>query len=180
MREKALQFATVAHDERALTEENRFRKNGTTPYITHPIGVAKIVEAYGGDEEQITAAFLHDVIEDTQVEYHELAEMFGQDVAQMVVELTNTSKIDRPDANRAERKRLDCLKLEGVPDRTKLIKLADIYYNVNDLDGLTPGFARKLLKEKAVQAMAVREGNSELYIQVVSSIIRQLGRLDND
>ena len=177
MREKALLFATHAHDNRASKEENRFRKNGTTPYITHPIGVAKIVEQYGGDEAQICAAKLHDVLEDCDVTFDELTEEFGEDIAGMVRDLTNTSKLDAPELNRAARKARDNLKLEKITDRAKLVKLADIYYNVNDLDGFQPGFARKFLGEKQEQAYVVREGSAELYAKVVESIDRQFARL---
>jgi guanosine-3',5'-bis(diphosphate) 3'-pyrophosphohydrolase len=177
MRKKALQFATHAHDKRAKQEENRFRKNGTTPYITHPIGVAKIVERFDGDEAQVCMAKLHDLLEDTTVEYAELVEHFGQDIADGVQALTNTSKQDRPDANRAQRKAMDCERLATIPDRYKLVKLADIYYNVNDLDGLERGFALKFLEEKRVQAGVVREGSQELYEKTIESIDRQKERL---
>lgn len=170
MREKALAFATLKH-------EGQTRKDGVTPYIIHPVGVAKIVEAYGGDEAQIVIAKLHDVIEDCECTDQEIYEEFGQDVADGVLALTNTSKVERPDLNRAARKARDNAKLAKIDERYKLVKLADIYYNVNDLAGFKRGFAFKFLEEKRVQAGVVREGSEELYLKIIESIDRQELRL---
>lgn len=172
MLQKALEFATAAHD-------GQTRKNGVTPYITHPIGVAKIVREYGGDDNQIIIAKLHDVIEDCEVTADEIRAEFGDDIADGVVALTNTSKQDAPELNRAARKARDNQKLKVIADRYKLVKLADIYYNVNDLDGFKAGFAFKFLGEKAMQAQAVKEGSEELYQKVIESISRQSERLLN-
>jgi (p)ppGpp synthase/HD superfamily hydrolase len=170
MREQTLLFATEKH-------LGQTRKNGVTEYITHPIGVAKIVEKYGGDEAQIQIALLHDVLEDCDCTDLEIYEAFGQDVADGVIALTNTSKQKAPDLNRATRKALDNERLATIPTRYKLVKLADIYYNVNDLDGLERGFAFKFLDEKRRQAEVVREGNEELYEAIIESIDRQQERL---
>lgn len=163
MREKALKFATLKH-------AGQTRKNGTTPYITHPVGVAKIVEAHGGDLEQIIIAKLHDVVEDCECTDQEIHDEFGKDVADGVLALTNTSKLERPDLNRAARKARDNEKLAKIPVRYKLVKLADIYYNVSDLDGFKKGFAFKFLGEKREQAAAVREGSEVLYNKIINTI----------
>lgn len=173
MRERAKQFAAEKHD-------GQTRKDGVTPYITHTVGVAAITRQYGGDEAQEAAAHLHDTIEDCDCTFDELVDTFGHAIAIMVQELTNTSKIDRPDANRAQRKAMDCEKLKGVSDRTKLVKLADIYYNVNDLKGLDRGFAVKFLEEKRIQAGVVREGHEQLYVKIIESIDRNKERLLNN
>lgn len=170
IREKAHAFATEKH-------EGQTRKNGITPYITHPIGVAKIVGMYGGDDNQVAIALLHDVLEDCDCTDQELVEAFGEDVADGVIALTNTSKIQRPDLNRAARKQMDNERLKTIDDRYKLVKLADIYYNVNDLNGLERGFALKFLQEKKNQAYVVREGNQALYENILTSIETQEDRL---
>ena len=63
MKERAIQFATEAHGDQA-------RKYCGSPYITHPIAVAKIVESVEHTEEMVVAAILHDVVEDTPVRAH--------------------------------------------------------------------------------------------------------------
>lgn len=180
MREKALQFATHAHDKLPKQEENRFRKDGVTPYITHPVGVAKIVEAHNGDEDQHVAALLHDVVEDCNVTLDEIRDAFGDKVADIVRGLTNTSKIDAPHLNRAQRKKIDNERLALESKDVKLVKLADIYYNVNDLGGFKRGFAFRFLEEKREQAEAVRAGSEHLYQKVIESIDRQLTRLNQE
>jgi hypothetical protein len=88
--------------------------------------------------------------------------------------LTNTSKTDFPGLNRAGRKQVDNAKLCHIRKRYKLVKLADILYNVSDLHGLPPGFAVKFLHEKEEQARAVCNGSEELYKEVVTTIEYQL------
>jgi (p)ppGpp synthase/HD superfamily hydrolase len=173
MRDKALQFATRAH-------EGQTRKDGYTPYITHPIGVAKIVELHGGDDDHHIAALLHDVVEDCDVTLNEIRKAFGDKIADLVRGLTNTSKQDMPHLNRAQRKALDNERLAKESLDVKLVKLADIYYNVNDLGGFNRGFAFRFLEEKRTQAEAVREGSEHLYQKVIESIDRQLNRLNQE
>jgi (p)ppGpp synthase/HD superfamily hydrolase len=173
MKEQALQFATLKH-------KGQTRKDGVTPYIVHPVGVAKIVETYGGDMNQICIAKLHDVVEDCDCTVDEIREAFGDDIADGVAALTNTSKIDAPELNRAARKARDNEKLTKIAARYKLVKLADIYYNVNDLEGFKRGFAFKFLEEKRTQAAVVREGSEQLYQKVIESIDRQELRLGKE
>ncbi|MFA5828390.1 MAG: HD domain-containing protein [Candidatus Shapirobacteria bacterium] len=56
---KALRLAAVQHD-------GQYRKDGVTPFIIHPIEVAMIVSEYTDNEDIISAALLHDVLEDTR------------------------------------------------------------------------------------------------------------------
>lgn len=177
MRQIAVEYATQKH-------AGQFRKCGVVEYITHPIGVAGIVEAAGGDETQIIAALLHDVIEDCfprtkegrDAGFREIAEIFGQDIAHMVMDLTNTPKELQPDKNRAARKAIDNERLAQVCRRTKTVKLADILYNVNDMQGLEPGFRRRFLYEKREQAEVVADGHEGLYQKILAALDRQKER----
>jgi len=74
--EKAYQFASNKHS-------GQFRKNGL-PYIIHPVAVALILAKLGFDENVVSAALLHDVIEDCGVELKEIEETFNLSVAEMV------------------------------------------------------------------------------------------------
>lgn len=67
------------------------RKDGVTPYITHPVAVRRILVVEGGitDPTELQAALLHDLIEDTATTRDEIAHRFGEDTAAMVAELTN-------------------------------------------------------------------------------------------
>jgi len=81
--EKARDFATKKH-------MGQLRKDGPQ-YITHPISVAKIVEEYWtgqNAEALITAALLHDTVEDTDTTIEEIKKEFGKYVAGLVAQLT--------------------------------------------------------------------------------------------
>lgn len=77
MIEKAKRFATNAH-------AGQTRKNSKAPYITHPIRVAKRLEMFGCSEALIAAAYLHDVVEDTDVALEDIEETFGTKIAELV------------------------------------------------------------------------------------------------
>ena len=64
------------------------------PYINHPIAVAVIVSGITKDEEVISSAYLHDVIEDTDVTYAMLLEEFGYRIADLVNEVTHEGQKD--------------------------------------------------------------------------------------
>jgi (p)ppGpp synthase/HD superfamily hydrolase len=77
MKERAKQFAEQAH-------HGQVRKAGNVPYITHPIRVAERLEQTGASDELVSAAYLHDVVEDTPVEIEEIEQEFGHRVAELV------------------------------------------------------------------------------------------------
>lgn len=118
-RDKAVEFATAAH-------AGATRADGVTPYVTHPLAVADLVELLGGDEETIIAAILHDTIEDTEVTAEELTELFGPTVAAVVTELTFP-------AGTPHRRDKILAALPTLSDRAKIIKFADAMTNLSDL-----------------------------------------------
>lgn len=90
----ALTYARRAHGEQV-------RKGTRIPYIAHPMAVAGLVLAHGGDEDQAIAALLHDVVEDCPpfddgVPHAEAIERgFGARVAAMVLACTDASAADK-------------------------------------------------------------------------------------
>ncbi|MDP3439983.1 MAG: HD domain-containing protein, partial [Azonexus sp.] len=72
----AYAFAAVAH-------AHQKRMSGEA-YITHPLAVAGAIVEWRMDADAIVAALLHDVLEDTGTTKHELAELFGKEVAELV------------------------------------------------------------------------------------------------
>lgn len=111
------------------SEIGQKRKASEEPYFVHPKGVAKIVMDNGGNEDQIIAAFCHDLLEDVPfVSYEDLKQGFGQHPADLVLELTNVRyKIDQmgKEAYMTE-------KLMSLSNEALLVKLADISYNLQD------------------------------------------------
>lgn len=83
--QKALEFAINAH----LGQK---RKGNGKPYIIHPLGVALILAKVGADDQTIAAGLLHDVLEDTNVKKEELVREFGQEVADIVDDVTEQDK----------------------------------------------------------------------------------------
>ena len=102
-----------------------------TPYINHPLNVARILVEEGGveDPEVIAAALLHDTIEDTDTTQDELAENFGARVASMVFEVTDDKSIK----DKGERKRQQVINAPNKSEGAALIKLADKTSNVRDV-----------------------------------------------
>ena len=73
---RAYHFGAAAH-------EGQTRKTGE-PYITHPVAVAQELANMHLDAQAITAAILHDTVEDTEASLEEISEQFGSDVAALV------------------------------------------------------------------------------------------------
>lgn len=139
MRE-AYRFADQAH-------LGQFRASGS-PYISHPIAVTEICAGWKLDANALSAALLHDVMEDQGIAKHELAEKFGPEVAELVDGL---SKLDRLDfATKAEQQAESFRKmlLAMARDvRVILIKLADRLHNMRTLDAVNPEKRRRIARE---------------------------------
>jgi guanosine-3',5'-bis(diphosphate) 3'-pyrophosphohydrolase len=92
------------------------------PYVNHPLEVASLVaEATDGkDPELVIAALLHDAIEDQEVPRGMIAEIWGEEVAQIVEEVTDDKSLPKD-----ERKRKQINTAPKKSNRAKLIKLAD-------------------------------------------------------
>lgn len=88
----ALLWEADGYAEKA--HEGQFRDDGVTPYMTHPRQVATIIAQVTDDENMIAAALLHDVIEDTAITYEDLVIDFGEDIANLVNEVSHEGKPD--------------------------------------------------------------------------------------
>lgn len=86
---KAIVFAAKAHD-------GMCRKKDKTPYILHPLETAAIVGTMTDDQDIISAAVLHDVVEDTGITIEEIEENFGIRVRKLVESETEDKRADLP------------------------------------------------------------------------------------
>ena len=128
---KAYDFACEAH-------KNVKRKSGE-PYIIHPIAVAKTLIDLGLDKETISAALLHDVVEDTPTSFKTIKKEFGEEVELLVKGVSKISgiKYDKPEIK--EMNSLRRLFISMSKDiRVILIKLADRLHNIKTVDALSP------------------------------------------
>lgn len=151
---KAVEFATLAH-------HGQLRKYTDEPYILHPISVAGIVSTVSTDESMLSAAILHDTVEDTLVTIEQIEAEFGSKVALYVDDLTDASKPS--DGNRKKRKLIDLEHTAKAHPNSKTIKLADLIHNSISIVKLDPHFAVVYMREKQKLMEVLSEGNKELF-----------------
>jgi len=113
------------------------RKSGD-PYITHPLGCARIVAGLGMDDTSVIAALLHDTVEDTGATLPDIAEAFGETVATIVDGVTKLSKIhfDSKEEHQAENYRKLIVSMAS-DIRVLIVKLADRLHNMRTLAYMT-------------------------------------------
>ena len=123
---QAYRFADQAH-------LGQIRRNGD-PYITHPIAVARMCTEWKLDAQALSAALMHDVMEDCGVSKIDLIERFGAPVAELVDGLTKLDKLefDTREQNQAESFRKMLLAM-ARDVRVILIKLADRTHNMRTM-----------------------------------------------
>ncbi len=127
----AFEFAYKHH-------QGQYRKSGE-PYITHPVAVANILRTLGGDSEMISAALLHDVVEDTPVEAEHIEEKFGSNVRQLVVGVTKLSKYHFSSKTEQQAENFRRMFFAMAQDiRVIIVKLADRLHNMRTLKHLPP------------------------------------------
>ena len=123
---RAYDFAVKYHGDQ--------KRNSGEPYIIHPLHVAYTLADMGLDEDTLSAALLHDVVEDTEATYEDLKKEFGQEVADMVAGVTklNTLQFATLEETQVENYRKMFLAM-GKDIRVILIKLADRLHNMKTL-----------------------------------------------
>ena len=142
--EKAYYYAKTLH-------EGQYRESGEE-YISHPLTVAYILSEMHGDTDTISAALLHDTLEDTHVTKEEIAHDFNSDVANLVDGVTKISKLNfssKSDQNVANTRKIIISITSDV--RIIIIKLADRLHNMRTLEYKTT-FKQK---ENAMETMDI-------------------------
>ncbi|MBN2797823.1 MAG: HD domain-containing protein [Deltaproteobacteria bacterium] len=105
-----------------------YRKGSTVPYITHLFAVTALVGEYGGDEDQLIAAMLHDYLEDIpSATYEGVRDQFGDRVARFVLALSDTTVSPKPPWR--DRKTKYLAHLRAKEPALKLISAADKLHN---------------------------------------------------
>jgi guanosine-3',5'-bis(diphosphate) 3'-pyrophosphohydrolase len=136
-----------AYEIAAERHRDQFRNSGD-PYITHLLEVAHILADLRLDATTLSAAILHDVIEDTQFPVARIEERFGAEVARLVEGVTKISRLNMmaPEARQAENVRKMLLAM--VNDvRVVLVKLADRLHNMRTLQYLEPAKQQRIARE---------------------------------
>lgn len=135
--EKAINFCVTSH-------EGQTRKSGE-PYAVHPLLVATITAYFSNDEAMVTAALLHDVVEDTACTLEEIEEGYGLDVSKIVDgltkiveirehELTSSTSHEKLMSSALSFRKMLIASIEDV--RVLVIKLCDRLHNMLTLSAL--------------------------------------------
>lgn len=109
------------------------RKGSGIPYLTHLLAVCAIVGEYGGDEDQMIAALLHDTLEDRPERFSrsDIVELFGWRVAHIVVGCSDCTAKPKPPWE--QRKRAYLARLRHHDPGVKLVSAADKLHNTRAL-----------------------------------------------
>ena len=137
---RAYEFGAGAH-------EGQTRKTGE-PYITHPIAVAQELAEMRLDAQAITAAILHDVVEDTSASLDDIEEHFGLEVAQLVDAVSKLDQIQFRSRAEAQAESFRKMMLAMIEDiRVILVKLSDRLHNMQTLDAMPAEKKKRIARE---------------------------------
>lgn len=138
--ETAYKFAKKLHD-------GQFRVSGE-PYIIHPVEVAKILVGLEVDTHTIIAAFLHDVLEDTDTKPETIEQLFGTDVLTLVQGVTKLGKLQFKSKEERQAENFRRLFIAMANDiRVIFLKLADRLHNMRTLNFMEPAKQKKIAQE---------------------------------
>lgn len=173
------EFADRAHG-------NQMRKYSPERYIVHPIRVMNTCKRVTDDDCVLSAALLHDVLEDTDVGKKELEDFLKSvmpaDMAlrtlELVVDLTDVFvKEDYPELNRRARKAKELLRLEKTSPDSQTIKYADIIDNSIEIVKHDPDFAVIFLHECRTNLKKLDKGNAELYKEALTLVNNEIASI---
>ncbi len=121
---KAIQFAARKHHGHLRQEVEPL------PYITHLFSVALIVAEDGADDDIVTAALLHDTLEDTETTREEIVDTFNERVAELVESVSEIKEKNGVKLDWKERKMHYLAQLEHASDGAVLVAIADKIDNI--------------------------------------------------
>src|SRR5262249_40446944 len=163
----AVAFAARAH-------KPQLRKDGQTPYVSHVFRVCMIVRHVFGvsDPRVLTAAVLHDTIEDTTTDFDDVAEHFGEEVASWVAAL---SKDKRQQEALREKSYMD--ELTRAPWQVQVCKLADIFDNLLDSGHFPPEKRKKTFERSRNYLQALKTNlrpEAQSHWETVAGLLKRL------
>lgn len=177
--DKIIEFTDHAHGDQT-------RKYNTDRYIVHPIRVMKLCADYTDKLPVLSAAILHDVIEDTPLTGDDISSFLSHymddedqnETVKLVVELTDVYlKKNFPKMNRFTRKQLETKRLKEISADAQTIKYADIIDNAKEISQNDPSFAKRFLAECYDILIAMEKGNSELRQKAIDLVTGEIEKL---
>lgn len=150
---KNADFDKITRAYELASEAHKLQKRvAGDPYIIHPLEVANILADMSLDSDSITAALLHDVVEDTPVTLEDIKSQFGKDVADLVDGVTKLGRIPYSSKEEQQIENLRKMFLAMAKDiRVLLIKLADRLHNMRTISSMPPDKQR----QKALETIEV-------------------------
>ena len=167
--ESAYAFSDRAH-------RGQFRNSGD-PYISHPLAVASILSQWRFDAEGLSAALLHDVMEDTSVTKSQIEDKFGTSVANLVDGVSKLDQLEFTTRETAQAENFRKMLLAMAQDlRVILIKLADRLHNMRTLDSVPVDKKRRIATEtlEIYAPIAHRLGLNSVYQELQDLSFRYL------
>ena len=166
--EEQLQQITAAYEFGAEAHSGQSRKTGE-PYITHPVAVAQELAEMHLDAAAITAAILHDTVEDTSASLEDITERFGSEVALLVDGVSKLDQIQFRSRAEAQAESFRKMMLAMIEDiRVILVKLADRLHNMQTLGAMPPDKKKRIARETLdiYAPIANRLGINRLKVQL--------------
>jgi RelA/SpoT family (p)ppGpp synthetase len=165
-----------AYEFGALAHQGQKRMSGE-PYISHPVAVAQSLADMHMDSQAITAAILHDVIEDTETPISELEEQFGSEVATLVDGVSKLDQMQFTNKAEAQAESFRKMMLAMIEDiRVILVKLADRLHNMRTMEAMPRRKQARIAREtlEIYAPIANRLGMNHLKVSLEDLGLRYL------
>ena len=136
-----------AHDVASEAHAGQVRKTGD-PFITHPLAVAYMLAQYGLDSQTVAAAFLHDTVEDTDLDLGQLHQEFGAEIVQLIDGVTKLDRVRYSNREQAQAATIRKMVVAMAQDvRVLIIKLFDRLHNMRTVYALREEKQIRVAKE---------------------------------
>jgi len=167
---RAYVFAMKAHG-------NQKRASGD-PYFSHPLEVAGILTNYHLDTASIITALLHDTVEDTEATSQQIAELFGEEIAQLVDGVTKLTQLELQSNRAKQAENFRKLLLAMSRDiRVLLVKLADRLHNMRTIEHMSKPESRRRIAHETMDIyapLAERIGMHDIKDELEDRAFREL------
>lgn len=179
-KEPSLKYKTnyeIAFEYAADKHDGKFRKGfDKKPYITHPLAVSKLIEKYMANDPEIetykVAALLHDTLEDSDATYDEEKAIFGKEIADIVLEVTN----NKEEKNRLGKDVYLANKLTYMKEKTLILKLCDRLHNVSELIYDSDEFNEKYVRETIyiINYIMLYRDLNDIHLNLINDIMKKV------